>query len=85
MLVKSNAFTHRPSGAVVTQRRTGDRSYLARFTVTRTDGESRAFRHGGANYIAAIEYATAESVPKKHRGKDHPLMQAGGAKASAAD
>lgn len=73
-------FTHKESGAEFRQRRIGDRTAIATYTVTRTDGESKTFRHG--REWEALCFATAESVEKNIDGKDHPLMQAAAADAS---
>ena len=72
------------NGAKVKQRRIGDRSGLATFTVTRPDGEERTFHHGLVSYIAANRFATAESVAKRLEGDEHPLMRAATAEGSAA-
>ena len=67
------------NGAKVRQRRIRDRSAIATFTVTRADGIERSFHHGLASYIAAYEFAMAESVEQPIDGKDHPLMRAAAA------
>lgn len=71
-------------GAKVKQRRIGDRTAAATFTVTRPDGEERTFHHGLVSYMRAHRFATAEHVEKSIDVKDHPLMQAAVSEGSAA-
>jgi hypothetical protein len=62
------------NGAKVKQRRIGDRTRPATYTITRADGIERTFHHG--EEAAAYDFATAEHIEQKIKGKDHPLMKA---------
>jgi hypothetical protein len=64
------------NGAKVRQRRIGDRTACATFTVTRPGGIEQSFHHSLPDYTAAYAFAMAEHIEQKIKGKDHPLMQA---------